>query len=88
MAQQRAKALAAAERAKNAKRVMLVQQQETNEEEEKKRKEQLMDIERQLQEAMSVAVDTNRRIITLGEESKIKAEEAIQMTKEELERQK
>lgn len=87
--------MAAAERAKNAKRIMLVQQQELNEEEEKKRKEQLMHIERQLQEAMSVTADTNRRIITLGEENKIKAEEAIQTTKEamqttkeELERQK
>lgn len=45
-------------------------------------------IERQLQEAMSVAVDTNRRIITLGEENKIKADEGIKRTKEELERQK
>ncbi len=47
-----------------------------------------MHIERQLQEAMSVAVDTNRRIVTLGEESKIKQDEGIQRTKEELERQK
>ncbi len=47
-----------------------------------------MHIERQLQEAMSVAVDTNRRIVTLGEESKIKQDDGIQRTKEELERQK
>jgi len=47
-----------------------------------------MHIERQLQEAMSVAVDTNRRIVTLGEENKIKQDEGIQRTKEELERQK
>ena len=65
---------------------MLVQQQENNEEEERKRKEQLMHIERQLQEAMSVAVDTNRRIITLADENKIKQDDGIQKTKEELER--
>jgi len=45
-----------------------------------------MHIERQLQEAMSVAVDTNRRIITLADENKIKQDDGIQKTKEELER--
>jgi hypothetical protein len=35
---------------------------------------------------MSVAVDTNRRIITLGEENKNKQDEGIQRTKEELEK--
>jgi hypothetical protein len=45
-----------------------------------------MHIERQLQEAMSVAVDTNRRIITLVDENKVKQDDGIQKTKEELER--
>ena len=53
---------------------MLERQQETNEEEERNRKEQLMLIERQLQEAMTVATDTNRRIISIGEETKKQAE--------------
>jgi hypothetical protein len=79
----KARALAAAERAKNAKRVLLVQQQESNEEEERKRKEHLEAIERQLQEAMQITYDTNRRIIELDEQQKIKQKEEYKYERKE-----